>query len=273
LSIVTVNELIKAGMHFGHRASRWNPRMAPYIYGKRNLIHIINLKETIKGLITAYKFVVGVSKTGKDVLFVGTKRQARATIEREAKRCGMHFVAERWLGGSLTNFRTIRKSLSRLREIEQMELDGSINNYSKKVISQIAREKRKLKRNLEGIRNMDELPGALIVIDPSREHIAVKEANKLGIPTVCLADTNCDPDQVGILVPGNDDAMRAIEILCMKMADAVLEGKTGRPPTRAEAPAPPPAPAPAPTPPPSAPAPAAAPAPSTTTDASGTTKS
>lgn len=225
MPIVTLEELIRAGFHFGHKTSRWNPKMKPYIFGRHNLIHVINLRETLRGLITAYKFLVKLSSTGKGVLFLGTKWQARNAITREAQKAGMPFVTERWLGGTLTNFDTIRKRLKRLRELEELQSSEAIHQYNKKTISSINREIKKLKKNLEGIRNMMELPGALIVVDPKREITAVREANKLGIPTICLTDTDCDPDLVDICIPGNDDALRSIEVFLSKMSDAIVEGK------------------------------------------------
>ena len=225
MSIVSIQELVDAGFHFGHRTSRWNPKMKPFIFGKRNLIHIINLRETAKGLITACKFLTNLVQTKKGVLFVGTKWQAREIAVREAQRCGMHYVSERWLGGTLTNFDTIRKRLERLEELESMEKTGEINQFSKKAISSLNRERKKILKNLEGIRKMASLPGALVIVDPKHEHNAVSEAKKLGIPTVCLADTDCDPDMIDICVPGNDDAIRSIDLFLTKTADAVLAGK------------------------------------------------
>ncbi len=225
MSIVSIQELVDAGFHFGHRTSRWNPKMKPFIFGKRNLIHIINLRETVKGLITARKFLTNLVQTNKDVLFVGTKWQARDIVIREAQRCGMHYVSERWLGGTLTNFDTIRKRLERLEELEDLEKTGSINQFSKKAISSLNRERKKILGNLEGIRNMTSLPGALVVVDPKNEHNAISEAKKLGIPTVCLADTDCDPDRIDICVPGNDDAIRSINLFLTRTADAVIAGK------------------------------------------------
>ncbi len=223
-----VKDLIEAGIHFGHRTNNWNPKMAPYIYGNRNKIHIIDVKETIKGLLLARKFLSKVVGSGKDILFVGTKRQARAAIEAQVKDTGMHYVTERWLGGTLTNFRTIRERLKRLVELENLEESGEIDNYSKKMESQLRREKRKILRNLEGIRNMDKMPGALVVVDVTRELNAVREARKLGIPTVCLIDTDSDPDLADIAIPGNDDAMRAIEVVVDYLCRAINEGKAGR---------------------------------------------
>jgi small subunit ribosomal protein S2 len=224
-----VRDLIDAGIHFGHRASKWNPKMAPYIFGKQNLIHIINVKETIKGLIRAKRFLAKLVGEGKDVLFVGTKRQAQAAVVGVAERTGMHCCTERWLGGTLSNYRTIRSRLSRLEELENAEANNFPNAGSKKAESTMKRELRKIRRNLSGIRRMDRMPGCLVVIDPNREKIAVKEAKKLGIPTVCLIDTDSDPDTADLPIPGNDDAMRAIEIILKELGDAIEEGKAGRP--------------------------------------------
>ena len=224
-----VKELIDAGIHFGHRASRWNPKMKPYIYGRRNLIHIIDVRETLKGLIAAKRFLNRIVAGGKDVVFVGTKRQARSVMEEIGKRCGMPFVAERWLGGTLTNYRTIRSRLQRFEELERiLESPDVSKNYSKKMESSLKREFRKIKRNLSGIRNMDKLPGALFIVDVKREHIAIKEARKLQIPVVALIDTDSDPDEVDIAIPGNDDAMRAIELVLKEIGDAIVEAKAGR---------------------------------------------
>lgn len=232
-----VRELVNAGIHFGHRVSRWNPKMAPYIFGKRNMIHIIDIRETVKGLLRAKKYLSQVVASGQDVLFVGTKRQAKQLVKDYASKCGMHYVSERWLGGTLTNFRTIRSRLNRLTELEEMESTGTIQEFSKKRVSSLLREKKKITRNLEGVRNMGRLPGVLFVIDPRKEHIAVKEARKLGIPTVCLLDTDADPDFADIPIPGNDDAIRSIEIVLRELADAVEEGKRGRVAPREAAPA------------------------------------
>ncbi|QQE13017.1 30S ribosomal protein S2 [Planctomycetota bacterium] len=223
-----VKDLVEAGVHFGHRATHWNPKMAPYIYGKRNKIHIIDVKETIKGLLLARKYITKTVSGGKDVLFVGTKRQARGSLQKHVGDVEMHWVTERWLGGTLTNFRTIRERLKRLEELERIEESGEIANYSKKMESQLRREKSKILRNLEGIRNMNKLPGAMIVIDPSTEHNAVKEARKLGIPTICLIDTDSNPDFADIPIPGNDDAMRAIDVVVASLCAAVAEGKHAR---------------------------------------------
>lgn len=224
-----VRKLIDSGIHFGHRTNRWNPKMKPYIFGTRNLIHIIDIRETIKGLLRAKKFLAQVSSKGQDVLFVGTKRQARGCVMDAAQKTSMHYVVERWLGGTLTNFRTIRSRLTRLEELEAIEVAGMDAQYSKKMIARLNRERRKLKRNLEGIRNMDRLPGALVVVDIKREHIAAREARKLKIPVVGLIDTDSDPDNVDIPIPGNDDAMRAIDLVVTSLTSAVEEGKRARP--------------------------------------------
>ncbi len=224
-----VKSLVDAGVHFGHRVSRWNPKMEPYIHGKRNMIHIIDVKETIKGLLRAKKMMQNMVAGGKDILFVGTKRQARHAVETEAARCGMHFVSERWLGGTLTNFRTIRARLNRLDELDKLWETGAIEaGYSKKMKATLGRERTKIKTNLEGIRKMEKMPGAMFVIDTRREHIAVKEARKLGVPVIALIDTDSDPDLVDLPVPGNDDAMRAVEIIMRELADSIIEGKQGR---------------------------------------------
>lgn len=237
-----VRQLVDSGIHFGHRVSRWNPKMSPYIYGKRNLIHIIDIRETVKGLLRAKNFVSRTVASGKDVLFVGTKRQAKAAVVECATRVEMPYVTERWLGGTLTNFRTIRSRLGRLDELETEASDGTISEYSKKAIASRTRELRKIKRNLEGIRLMDKLPGCLVIIDVRREHIAVREARKLHIPTVCLIDTDSDPDFADIPIPGNDDAMRSIELILRHLSEAVEAGKRGRrspePTDEAETPAP-----------------------------------
>jgi small subunit ribosomal protein S2 len=224
-----VKSLVDAGVHFGHRVSRWNPKMEPYIHGKRNMIHIIDVKETMKGLLRAKKLMQNLVAGGKDILFVGTKRQARHAIEEEATRAGMHYVAERWLGGTLTNFRTIRARLNRLDELDKLWETGAIEaGYSKKMKATLGRERDKIKANLSGIRKMERMPGAMFIIDTRREHIAVKEAKKLGVPVIALIDTDSDPDLVDLPIPGNDDAMRAIEIVMRELADSIIEGKQGR---------------------------------------------
>lgn len=223
-----VRELIDSGIHFGHRASRWNPKMEPFIYGKRNKIHIIDVRETLKGLLRARKFVNQLVAGGDDVVFVGTKRQAKLSVKEQAERCGMPYVNERWLGGTLTNFRTIRSRLSRLEELERLDETGRIESESKKEASSLRREKRKILRNLGGIRTMGRLPAAMVVIDVRREHIAVKEAQKMGVATIALIDTDSDPDFADLPIPGNDDAMRGIELILSELADAVIDGKANR---------------------------------------------
>jgi small subunit ribosomal protein S2 len=232
-----VQDLIEAGIHFGQRASGWNPKMGPYIYGKRNGIHIIDIKETIKGLLLAKKFVAKLTSEGKDVCFVGTKRQAKNVLETRVPDVKMHYVTERWLGGTLTNFRTIRLRLKRLEELESIEQQDNFASYSKKMESQLKREKKKIARNLEGIRHMDKLPGALIVIDVKSEVTALKEARKLGIPTICLIDTDGDPELVDIPIPGNDDSMRSIDVVVRELCLAVAEGRQQRQMTQQASPA------------------------------------
>ena len=228
MPLVTVRELLDAGMHYGHHVSRWNPKMRKYIFGKRNSIHIINLRETMRGIITGCKFLVYMVASGKMVVFVGTKRQAKRTVREEAVRCGMPFVAERWLGGTLTNFRTIRSRLQRLEELEAIVEGPAIEEYSKKEASGMRRELSKIRRNLDGIRKMDQIPGVVAVVDPRRERIAIAEAQRLNIPTICLADTDCDPDMADMLIPGNDDAMRSVQVVLRHLADAVIAGKEKR---------------------------------------------
>ncbi len=224
-----VRDLIDAGIHFGHRTSRWNPKMKPYIYGKRNLIHIIDVRETLKGLLAAQRFLSRLVANGRDVLFVGTKRQAQPVIDEAGKQTGMPVVTERWLGGTLTNYRTIRSRLQRLEELEKILGSPDLGkNYSKKMESNLNREYRKILRNLAGIRNMDRLPGALVVVDVRRENIAIQEARKLGIAVVAIIDTDSDPDLVDIAIPANDDALRGIDLLLKEIVAAVLEGKSGR---------------------------------------------
>ena len=223
---IGVRDLIKAGAHFGHRTSRWNPKMEPYILKKRNLIHLIDLRETLRGFYTAAELAKAVARNGEYVLFAGTKRQARELVRREAKRCGMPYVADRWPGGLLTNYVTIRSRLERLLELERLEETGEIQNFSKKMISSLQREKRKIQRNLGGVRNMDSLPGLVVIIDPLREYIAADEAVKLDIPSVALMDTDGDPDKIDVPVPSNDDSMESIGLCLRTIADAVLEGKS-----------------------------------------------
>ena len=225
MAIVDVKEIIGAGVHFGHRASRWHPKMEPYIFGKRNLIHIIDVRQTLKGLVRACNFLSQIGAQGKEVVFVGTKRQAKSIVQREAQRCENHWVTERWLGGTLTNIHTIRKRLKRLVELESLEESGGINQYSKKRVSRLRRERRKICTNLDGLRKMGKLPSCVVIVDIKREHIAVREAQKCGIPVIALVDTDCDPDLVDIVIPGNDDAFRSIEIVLTTLADALLTGK------------------------------------------------
>lgn len=220
-----VTDLVEAGVHFGHRASRWNPKMKQYIYGRKNQIHIIDIRETVRGLLRAKKYVSNVASGGSLILFVGTKRQASATIQRESERCGMPYVSERWLGGALTNFRTIRSRMSRLEELESILNSEKIAEYSKKAQSSLNREYRKIYRNLNGIREMNRLPECLVIVDPNKEKNAILEAKNLGITTVALIDTNCNPDQVDLPIPGNDDGIRSIDLIMRHMADAVLAGR------------------------------------------------
>ncbi|MEC9372950.1 MAG: 30S ribosomal protein S2 [Planctomycetota bacterium] len=223
-----VKDLIESGIHFGQHASNWNPKMKRFIYGKRNAIHIIDIKETIKGLLLAKKYIAKTVADGKDVCFVGTKRQARTVLQDRVGTVKMHYVTERWLGGTLTNFRTIRSRLKRLEELEAIEANDNFESYSKKMESRLRREMTKIKRNLEGIRNMNKLPGALVVIDVRREVNALREARKLGIPTICLVDTDGDTDLVDIPIPGNDDSMRSIDVVIRELCNAVSEGRQVR---------------------------------------------
>lgn len=232
--MIQVQNLIEAGVHFGHRVSRWHPQMKPFIFGKRNQIHIIDIRETIRGLVRACNFLTQLASQGRDVVLVGTKRQAKSLIQREAQRCGMHFVSERWLGGTLTNFNTIRLRLRRLEELESLESTGEIDSYSKKRISALRRERRKITRNLDGIRNLKQLPGALLVVDIRREHISVREAKKVGIPVIGLVDTDCDPRSVDIVIPGNDDAYRAVQQILRILTDAIIAGRDKYVVTKAE---------------------------------------
>lgn len=240
---IVVKDFLESGVHFGHRASRWNPKMRPYIYARRNQIHIIDLKETLRGLIRAKKYLSKVVSQGSLVLIVGTKRQAAEPVQAAAKKCGMPYVNERWLGGTLTNFRTIRSRLKRLEELEALEASGELATYSKKRQSTLLRERRKIFTNLSGIRDMNRLPEALIVIDPRRETIAVKEARLLGVKIVALIDTDSDPDVVDLPIPGNDDSIRSIDLMLMHLSDAILEGKATLPEApKEEAPGPAPVP-------------------------------
>jgi small subunit ribosomal protein S2 len=226
MSGITMKQMLEAGLHFGHQTRRWNPKMKPYIFAPRNGIYIINLDKTIRLFRKAYDYVAEVAANGGFILFVGTKRQAQGIIKEEAARCGMYYINHRWLGGTLTNFQTIKKGVDRLKSIEAMQEDGSINKFPKKEILLMEKERIKLERNIGGIKNMRSLPAAVFVIDPNKEQIAVQEANKLNIPVVALADTNCNPEGITHIIPGNDDAIRAIKLITSAMADAVLDGRS-----------------------------------------------
>jgi len=227
MSIVSMKQLLEAGVHFGHQTRRWNPKMKEYIFTERNGIYIIDLQKTVKKIEEAYEFVKNVSAEGGNILFVGTKKQAQESIQEEAQRCGMFYVNQRWLGGMLTNFKTIRRRIDRLNELENMEEEGLFEVLPKKEVLNLKHEKERLEKNLGGIKDMTELPQAVFIVDPRKERIAVQEARKLGIPIVAIVDTNCDPDEVDYVIPGNDDAIRAVKLLTEKIADAVIEGRQG----------------------------------------------
>lgn len=227
MSIVTMKKLLEAGVHFGHQTRRWNPKMAEYIFTERNGIYIIDLQKTSDKVDETYNFIKEVVANGEDILFVGTKKQAQESIKTEALRCGMHYVSQRWLGGMLTNYETIRKRIDRLNSLRVMEEDGTFDLLTKKEVIKLKHETERLEKFLGGIKNMDKLPGALFVVDPRKEKIAVEEARKLYIPVVAIVDTNCDPDEIDYVIPGNDDAIRAVKLLTSIMADAVLEGRQG----------------------------------------------
>ena len=227
MAVVSMKQLLEAGVHFGHQTRRWNPKMRPYIFGARNGIHIIDLQQTVKLFRVAYDKVVDTVANGGKVLFIGTKRQAQEAVATEATKANQYYVTNRWMGGTLTNFVTIQKSVERLKKLEGMFADGSINRYQKKEILLLEREMQKLEQTLGGIKNMDRLPQLAFIIDPHREDIAVKECRKLGIPIVAVTDTNCDPDVIDYIIPGNDDAIRAIKLIASVMANAMLEGKQG----------------------------------------------
>ena len=227
MAIISMKKLLEAGVHFGHQTRRWNPKMAEYIFTERNGIYIIDLQKTSDKVDEAYNFIKKVVTNGDDILFVGTKKQAQESTKTEATRCGMHYVSQRWLGGMLTNYSTIRKRIERLNELKTMEEDGTFDLLTKKEVFKLKNEAERLEKFLGGIKNMDRLPGALFVVDPRKERIAVQEAKILGIPVVAIVDTNCDPDEVDYVIPGNDDAIRAVKLLTATMADAVLEGKQG----------------------------------------------
>ncbi|HOP86039.1 MAG TPA: 30S ribosomal protein S2 [Syntrophorhabdaceae bacterium] len=225
MSNLTIKQLLEAGVHFGHQTKRWNPKMKPYIFGARNGIYIIDLQKTLKMFKDAYNFVKEVASRNEHILFVGTKKQAQEAIKEEAIRCGAFYVNERWLGGTMTNFQTIEKSIERLKKFEELRQSEIYKMLPKKEAIRIDRQIEKLEKNIGGIKGMDRLPGILYVVDPKKEYIAVKEAKKLGIPTVGIVDTNCDPDDIDFVIPGNDDAIRAIKLITMKIADAVIEGR------------------------------------------------
>ena len=224
MAYVTMKQMLETGVHFGHQTRRWNPKMRTYIFGARNGIHIIDLQQTVKLFQKAHDFIVETVAQGGKVLFIGTKRQAQEAIKAEVERCGMHCVTQRWMGGTLTNFQTIKKSIDRLKSLESMFADGTINKFPKKEVVQLAREVEKLNDALGGIKDMAGAPAVAFVIDPNREHIAVKECRKLGIPVVAVVDTNCDPDEIDYVIPGNDDAIRAIKLFATHIADACIEG-------------------------------------------------
>ena len=227
MSVISMKQLLEAGVHFGHQTRRWNPKMKEYIFTERNGIYIIDLQKTVKKIDEAYAFVRDIAMNNGTVLFVGTKKQAQDSIEQEAKRCEMFYVNQRWLGGLLTNFKTIQTRIAKLNEINRMEADGSFDLLPKKEVIQLCNLREKLMKNLGGIKDMKKLPSCLFVVDPRKEHIAVLEARALGIPVVAIVDTNCDPDDVDYVIPGNDDAIRAVKLIASKIADAVLEGKQG----------------------------------------------
>ena len=227
MSVVSMKELLEAGVHFGHQTRRWNPKMAPYIFTERNGIHIIDLSKSVVKVDEAYKAVFEIAEQGGTILFVGTKKQAQDAVKTEAERCGMYYVNQRWLGGMLTNFKTIQSRIERLNKLTQMSQDGSYDAYTKKEVAEFEKEREKLEKNIGGIKNMKHIPDAIFVVDPKKEKICVREAQALGITLIGIADTNSDPDELDYIIPGNDDAIRAVKLLCSKMADAVIEAKQG----------------------------------------------
>jgi len=235
MAVISMKQLLESGVHFGHQTRRWNPKMAPYIFTERNGIYIIDLQKTVRKIEEAYQYVKELAQNNGTLLLVGTKKQAQETVRQEAERCGMPYVNERWLGGMLTNFETIKGRIERLKALEAMETDGSFDRLPKKEVLELLKEKERLSRFLRGIRDMKRLPDAVFIIDPRKERIAVSEARKLGIPIIAIVDTNCDPDEVDIIIPGNDDAIRAIRLLTGKLADAVIEGREGYESALAEA--------------------------------------
>ena len=228
MAVVSMKQLLEAGVHFGHQTRRWNPKMAPYIYTERNGIYIIDLQKTVKKLEEAYAFVRQLSENGQTLLFVGTKKQAQEAVREEAEKAEMFYVNVRWLGGMLTNFKTIKKSIQKLNNLEKMAEDGTFDLLPKKEVAALQKEMNDLEKNLGGIKNMKSLPSCMFVVDPKKEKNAVDEARKLGIPVVAIVDTNCDPDEIDYVIPGNDDAIRAVKLISGAMADAVLEGKQGK---------------------------------------------
>ena len=228
MSVVSMKQLLEAGVHFGHQTRRWNPKMSRFIFTERNGIYIIDLQKTVKKIEEAYSFIREVAETGKPILFVGTKKQAQDSIKEEAERSGMYYVNERWLGGMLTNYQTIKKRIDRLRELERMQEDGTFDVLPRKEVIQLMNEKEKLEKYLNGIKDMPEVPGAIFIVDPRKERIAVKEAHKLGIPVVGIVDTNCDPDEIDFPIPGNDDAIRAVKLIASTISQAIIEAKQGQ---------------------------------------------
>ncbi|ABW19056.1 30S ribosomal protein S2 [Alkaliphilus oremlandii] len=227
MSVISMKQLLEAGVHFGHQTRRWNPKMGEYIFTERNGIYIIDLQKTVKKVEEAYSVMKDIATEGGTILFVGTKKQAQEAVEEEAKRSGMYFVNQRWLGGMLTNFKTIKKRIERLRELEKMEEDGTFEVLPKKEVIKLRHEQEKLEKFLGGIKDMTEMPDALFVVDPRKERIAIQEAHTLGIPVISIVDTNCDPDEVDYVIPGNDDAIRAVKLIASTMANAIIEGKQG----------------------------------------------
>ena len=227
MSVISMKQLLEAGVHFGHQTRRWNPKMKPYIYTERNGIYIIDLQQTVGMIDNAYRSVADIVAEGGTILFVGTKKQAQDAVSQEAQRCGMYYVNERWLGGMLTNFKTIQSRIARLKQIETMEADGTFDVLPKKEVIALKKEQEKLEKNLGGIKEMRRLPSAIFVVDPKKEHICVQEAHTLGIPLIGICDTNCDPEELDYVIPGNDDAIRAVKLIVSKMADAVIEAKQG----------------------------------------------
>ena len=234
MSVISMKQLLEAGVHFGHQTRRWNPKMAPYIFAERNGIYIIDLQKTVKKVDEAYAAVADFISEGGQILFVGTKKQAQESIKEEAERCGMFYVNERWLGGMLTNFKTIRTRIERLKELEKMQEDGTFEVLPKKEVAVLLHEKEKLDKNLGGIKEMTRIPDVMFVVDPRKEKIAIQEAHILGIPVVAIVDTNCDPEEVDYVIPGNDDAIRAVKLIASKIADAVIEAKQGEQQAEAE---------------------------------------